>query len=95
MATLRPLALGNVAAHAPMLEHLLDFEPPLEDGRGILPLADAMPEQLLAAQQGTADWLAAVGAPTTANTDAQVAATQAQQAFTALTTATPTPAGPA
>ena len=74
-----------------MLEHLLDYEPPIEDGRGILPLADATPEQLLAAQQGTADWLAAVGAPTTANTDAQVAATQAQQAFTALTTATPTP----
>jgi hypothetical protein len=74
-----------------MLEHLLDYEPPIEDGRGILPLADATPEQLLAAQQGTADWLAAVGAPTTATTDAQVAATQAQQAFTALTAAVPTP----
>jgi hypothetical protein len=74
-----------------MLEHLLDYEPPIEDGRGILPLAKAAPEELLAAQQGTADWLAAVGAPTTATTDAQVAATQAQQAFTAITAASPTP----
>lgn len=83
--------LSATHAHAPMLEHLLDYEPPIEDGRGILPLSDATPEQLLAAQQGTADWLAAIGAPTTATTDAQVAATQAQQAFTALTTPTPTP----
>jgi hypothetical protein len=74
-----------------MLEHLLDFEPPIESPDRVVPVAQVSAPELVAAQQGTVDWLASLGAPTEDSTDAQLAASLAQQAFTAVTTSTPTP----
>jgi len=74
-----------------MLEHLLDFEPPIESADHVVPVSRVSAPDLVAAQQGTLDWLTAVGAPTEDSTDAQLAASLAQQAFTAVTTSTPTP----
>lgn len=74
-----------------MLEHLLDFEPPVESAAGMTPLAEVSTDALVAAQHNTVDWLAAVGAPVAADTDTQLAASLAQQAFTAVTTPTPAP----
>jgi hypothetical protein len=56
-----------------------------------VPVAQVSAPELVAAQQGTVDWLASLGAPTEDSTDAQLAAALAQQAFTAVTTSTPTP----
>jgi hypothetical protein len=74
-----------------MLEHLLDFEPPIESADHVVPVSRVPAPDLVAAQQGTLDWLTAVGAPTEDSADAQLAASLAQQAFTAVTTSTPTP----
>ena len=74
-----------------MLEHLLDFEPPIESADHVVPVSRVSAPDLVAAQQGTLDWLTAVGAPTEDSTDAQLAASLAQRAFTAVTTSTPTP----
>jgi hypothetical protein len=74
-----------------MLEHLLDFEPPIESADHVVPVSRVSAPDLVAAQQGTLDWLTAVGAPTEDSADAQLAASLAQQAFTAVTTSTPTP----
>lgn len=72
-----------------MLEHLLDFSPPPATPQSVTPLADASPEEIMAAQVSTADWLEKVGAPSTEDAQKAAAAATAQQAFAAVTTQTP------
>lgn len=74
-----------------MLEHLLAFDPEVEDTESTegTALTDADPATLLAAQQSTADWLAAMGAPTTEQAQTSAASLQAQKAFTALSVGVP------
>ena len=72
-----------------MLEHLLDFSPPSATPQSVKALDAASPEDILAAQLNTADWLEQVGAPTTDEAQAAAATAAAQQAFGALTTQAP------
>jgi hypothetical protein len=72
-----------------MLEHLIDFTPPPATPQSVKPLADASPEDIVAAQLNTAQWLEEVGAPTTDQAQAAAATAAAQQAFQSLTTQTP------
>ena len=72
-----------------MLEHLLDFSPPSATPQSVKALDAASPEDILAAQLNTADWLEQVGAPTTDEAQAAAATAAAQQAFGALTTQSP------
>lgn len=68
-----------------MLEHLLDFEPEVVSADAQATLIErAAPTELAAAQHKTADWLAGLGAPTTASTDAATASALAQSAFQAM-----------
>ena len=72
-----------------MLEHLLDFTPPPATPQSVTPLDKAAPDDIVAAQLNTADWLEKMGAPTTDQAQAAAATAAAQQAFSALTTQTP------
>lgn len=72
-----------------MLEHLLDFSPPPATPQSVTPLDKATPDDIVAAQLNTADWLEKMGAPTTDQAQAAAATAAAQQAFSALTTQTP------
>jgi len=72
-----------------MLEHLLDFTPPPATPQSVVPLTQATPDDIVAAQLNTADWLEKMGAPTTDQAQAAAATAAAQQAFQALTTQTP------
>ncbi len=72
-----------------MLEHLLDFTPPPATPQSVTPLDKATPDDIVAAQLNTADWLEKMGAPTTDQAQAAAATAAAQQAFSALTTQTP------
>ena len=72
-----------------MLEHLLDFNPPPATPQDVTPLADASPEEIIAAQVSTADWLEKLGAPTTDDAQKAAAVSAAQQAFGAITAQTP------
>jgi osmotically-inducible protein OsmY len=74
-----------------MLDHLLDFDPEVEETESSegTALTDADPTTLLAAQQSTADWLASMGAPTTEQAQTSAASLQAQKAFTALSVGVP------
>lgn len=67
-----------------MLDHLLDFEPPIDAIGGLRPVDKATPEEILNAQHSTADWLTSLGAPTADTADATAAASLAQGAFQAL-----------
>lgn len=67
-----------------MLDHLLDFEPPIDAIGGLRPVDKAAPEEILNAQHSTADWLTSLGAPTADTADATAAASLAQGAFQAL-----------
>ena len=67
-----------------MLDHLLDYEPPIDAVGGIRPVDKATPEEILNAQHSTADWLQSLGAPTADTADATAAASLAQGAFQAL-----------
>jgi hypothetical protein len=55
----------------------------------VVPLTQATPDDIVAAQLNTADWLEKMGAPTTDQAQAAAATAAAQQAFSALTTQTP------
>lgn len=68
-----------------MLEHLLDYEPPVEAIGALHAPEDANPGVLLNAQHSTADWLTSLGAPTADTADATAAASLAQTAFQAIT----------
>lgn len=72
-----------------MLEHLLDFSPPPASPKDVTPLADASPDDIVAAQLNTADWLEKMGAPSVEDAQKAAATAAAQQAFGALTTQTP------
>jgi len=72
-----------------MLDHLLDYSPPISDLTGYTRLEDAQPMDILSAQDATEKWLAQVGAPTADTTEIDTAAALAQQAFAAVTTAAP------
>jgi hypothetical protein len=67
-----------------MLDHLLDYEPPVEAIGGLRPVDKATPEDVLNAQHSTSDWLTSLGAPTADTADATAAASLAQGAFQAL-----------
>ena len=67
-----------------MLDHLLDFEPPIDAIGGLRPVDKATPEEILNAQHSTTDWLQSLGAPTADTADATAAASLAQGAFQAL-----------
>lgn len=67
-----------------MLDHLLDYEPPVEAIGGLRPVDKAAPEDILNAQHSTTDWLASLGAPTADAADATAASSLAQGAFQAL-----------
>ena len=68
-----------------MLDHLLDYEPPIESVGGLRPVDKAAPEDLLNAQHSTADWLQSLGAPTVDTADQSAASALAQNAFQAIT----------
>jgi hypothetical protein len=68
-----------------MLDHLLDYEPPIEAIGALRSPEAADPGTLLNAQHGTSDWLASLGAPTADTADATAAASLAQSAFQAIT----------
>ena len=67
-----------------MLDHLLDYEPPVEAIGGLRSVDKATPEELLNAQHSTSDWLTSLGAPTADTADATAASSLAQGAFQAL-----------
>lgn len=67
-----------------MLDHLLDYEPPIDAIGGLRPVDKATPEELLNAQHSTANWLQSLGAPTADTADATAAASLAQSAFQAI-----------
>jgi hypothetical protein len=67
-----------------MLDHLLDYEPPVESIGALHAPTDADPGVLLNAQHSTTDWLASLGAPTVDTADQTAAASLAQSAFQAL-----------
>jgi hypothetical protein len=68
-----------------MLDHLLDYEPPVDDAaESGTPLGKASDKTLLAAQVSTADWLAAMGAPAAGEAERSAAVSTAQAAFGAL-----------
>lgn len=67
-----------------MLDHLIDFEPPICDAASVLPLEKSDPQALINAQHETANWLESMGAPTADMADAAAASSLAQNAFQAL-----------
>ena len=75
-----------------MLEHLLDYEPPVDVVSGFgTPVEDVAPQALLDAQANTADWLQALGAPAPGEAERLAAASTAQAAFQAIVTQDTTP----
>ena len=75
-----------------MLEHLLDYEPPIcvADNFGTLP-DKAAPDALLDAQVSTADWLENMGAPAAGEAERLAAQSAAQAAFAAIQQDKPAP----
>lgn len=67
-----------------MLDHLLDYEPPVEAIGALHAPTAADPSVLLNAQHSTTDWLTSLGAPTADAADATAAASLAQSAFQAM-----------
>lgn len=72
-----------------MLDHLLDYTPPMATPDEVKPLDTASPDDILSAQVSTTEWLKEMGASTVDEAQQAVAASQARQAFQALTTQTP------
>lgn len=72
-----------------MFEHLIDFDPPVEDRTNITPVEKLAPTEVVNAQIQTADWLKAMGAKDDEEIKKEVDIKAARQAFTALTTAAP------
>ena len=68
-----------------MLDHLLDYEPPIEAIGALRSPEAADPGTLLNAQHSTTDWLTALGAPTADTADTTAAASLAQSAFKSIT----------
>lgn len=74
-----------------MLEHLIDFEPPIHEVGVVEPLTDALPSDLLDAQLSTADWLEKIGAPSADAASQSAAQSTAQSAFSSIIKNDPTP----
>jgi hypothetical protein len=73
-----------------MLDHLIDFEPPVFYVDSVdTPVSKALPEALLDAQVSTADWLDAMGAPPPGETERALAQSAAQSAFSAIASSAP------
>ena len=72
-----------------MFEHLIDFDPPVEDRDGVTPVEKLAPTDVVNAQIKTADWLKAMGAKDDEEIKKDVDVKAAREAFTALTTAAP------
>lgn len=73
-----------------MFDHLVQFEPEVSPPGAILPLDDAEPSEVLAAQVATSSWLQEIGAPPDAEVEAEVEKASARKAFSALTTSADT-----
>lgn len=69
-----------------MLEHLLDYEPPVEAHPGATPLEKTTPTEHASAQINTADWLKALGAKEDDQIVSDAEKLHAREAFVALTT---------
>jgi hypothetical protein len=69
-----------------MLDHLVQFDPEVSPSGVILPLDDAEPSEVLAAQVATSSWLQEIGAPPDAEVEAEIEKASARKAFSALTT---------
>lgn len=69
-----------------MLDHLVQFEPEPSPPGNMIPLEKAGPEDLLAAQTATADWLEELGAVPDAKVITDLERSDARKAFSALTT---------
>lgn len=72
-----------------MFEHLIDFDPPVEDRTEITPVEKLSPTEVVNAQIQTADWLKAMGVKDDEEIKNEVDVKAAREAFTALTTAAP------
>ena len=72
-----------------MLEHLIDFDPLVEDRTEITPVEKLSPTEVVNAQIQTADWLKAMGVKDDEEIKNEVDVKAAREAFTALTTAAP------
>ena len=83
--------LGATRSQAPleMLDHLLDYTPPVTDPSAIKALDEASPDEILNDQLNTADWLEKMGAPTADEAEKSAASAAAQQAFGALVAQNP------
>ena len=68
-----------------MLDHLLDYSPPVGYAEDAVPVAKAPPADILSAQVSTSDFLASLGAPT----EEALASSAAREAFQAVATAQP------
>lgn len=73
-----------------MLDHLLDYEPPVIPLEGFRSLDGASPKEVAAAQLSTAQWLEKMGAPTDDTVDQSLQASLAQEAFKSLSSNAPT-----
>ena len=67
-----------------MLDHLLDFEPPVVELKDTPSLDTASPMDTLGAQLSTAQWLEEMNAPSAADVDMHLPASLARQAFTSM-----------
>ena len=74
-----------------MLEHLLDFNPPISDTtkKAVLPLDKAPPDAVLNAQVNTTAWLESLGVEDDQKILEEAQANAARKVFTALATASP------
>jgi len=72
-----------------VLDHLIDFEPPVEAQPGVTPVEKLAPVEVVNAQIQTADWLKAMGVKDDEEVKKEVDVKAAREAFTALTTAAP------
>lgn len=72
-----------------MFDHLIDFDPPVEDRSGVTPVEKLAPTEVVNAQIQTADWLKAMGVKDDEEIKKDVDVKAAREAFTALTSAAP------
>ena len=81
---------SHFGSYANMFDHLVLFEPEVSPPGAMLRLADASPEETLAAQVATSSWLEELGVPPDDEVIEELEKADARKAFSALTTATDT-----
>lgn len=86
------LALNEVQYPTHMLEHLVDFNPPISGvtKKPVLPLDKAAPDEVLNAQVSTTAWLESMGIEDDQKILEEAQANAARKVFTALATSAPT-----